>query len=203
MSWAMSLRFSSLFILSYVSVLSTDQPRNCVKDLIRGREGNNETAITFVPQKHSYMTLYDIFWEKHNLDFGQNSSNEQPHLCSKLWLAPQQSSFPAVESAQALRASMLWRLKDLRSSSEYKKLFLCCCMCLQACGKVSVTIVTAGQDLSHQKRAGWSHHLSQVFIHILCLLSIFLLSSGQIKLIFFPLSFCLVRKVCFRKYPDW
>ena len=32
MSWAMSLRFSSLFILSWVSVLSTDQPRNCVRD---------------------------------------------------------------------------------------------------------------------------------------------------------------------------
>lgn len=158
MSWAMSLRFSNLFILSYVSVLSTDQPRNCVKDLVRRREGNkwnSHNISSSRTQKFKIsLNMYDTFLKKHKLNFCQNSSNEQPHLCSQLWLAPQQSSSPALESAQALRASMLWRLKDPLSSSGYRKLFLGCCRCLHTCGNVSVTMVAAGQELSHQTRAG-------------------------------------------------
>lgn len=199
MSWAMSLRFSNLFILSYVSVLSTDQPRNCVKDLVRGREGNSEIAITSVPQRHRNMTLYDTFLKKNKLDLGQNSSNEQPRLCSQLRLAPQQSSSPAVESAEALRTSLVCRLQDPLSSSGYRKRVLSCCRCLHGCGKVSVTMVTADQELSHQRRAArWSHHLSHVFTLILCLLSTCLLSSGQFKLIFFPTVFLFYMKSLFQ-----
>lgn len=40
----MSFRFSSLFILSYVSVLRTDQPRNCVRDLERRKMRNSKVS---------------------------------------------------------------------------------------------------------------------------------------------------------------
>jgi len=184
----MSFRFSSLFILSYVSVLSTDQPRNCVKDLVRGKEGNSEITKTSVPQRHRNTTLHGIFLEQHKLHFGHKPSNEQPCVCSQPLLAHQQSISPAVESAQPSRAPMLWRFEDPLSISAHGKLFLCCCKSLHACGKSGVTMVAAAQEPSYQGTARWAHHLSHVFTHTQCLLSTCLLSSGQFKMIFFPRS---------------
>lgn len=46
-SWAMSFLFSSLFILSYVSVLRTDQPRNCVKAFQNNKCESTRSAIKY------------------------------------------------------------------------------------------------------------------------------------------------------------
>lgn len=94
----------------------------------RRQEWNSHNICSSKTQP--YDTVWYIFKEtqarlSHNR---HNPSNEQSCLCSQLRLAPQQSSSPAVESAQALRASMLWRLKDPLSSSGYRRLFLCVSM---------------------------------------------------------------------------
>lgn len=82
-----------------MSVLSTDQPRNCVKDLVRGKEGNGKINKTSVSQRHRNITLHDILLENHKFHVGHKSSNEQPCICSQVLLAPQQSSSSADESA--------------------------------------------------------------------------------------------------------
>lgn len=87
-----------------------------------------------------------------------------------------------LESVEVSRASKLWKSEDPLYSSAYGKLLLCCCKCLHACGKVDVTMLTAGQEPLYQETAKWSHHLSLMFSHTLYLISTCLLSSGQFEL---------------------
>lgn len=159
-------------------------------------------------------------WNSHNIC----SSKTQPYntvwyifkeMQAQLWPKSQQwatmSLLPAATSSSAKQLPSCCICPSLESihavetegHSVQFRVQKTISVCLHACGKVSVTMVTAGQEPSYQRRAKWSQHVSHVFTQILCLLSTCLVSNGQFKLIFFPQPFCLIINVYFRKCPDW